>query len=69
MSHAYSSFVLKVELHAHTDDDPLDRIGHSTEQLIDRAAALGYDAIAVTLHNRYFDPVLTLRMPASAASS
>lgn len=49
--------MLKVELHAHTDDDPLDRIGHSTEQLIDRAAVLGYDAIAVTLHNRYFDPV------------
>ena len=47
--------MLKVELHAHTDDDPLDRIGHSTEELIDRAAALGYDAIAVTLHNRYFD--------------
>jgi len=48
--------VLKVELHAHTDQDPADRIGHRTEDLIDHAAALGYDALAVTLHDRYFDP-------------
>jgi predicted metal-dependent phosphoesterase TrpH len=48
--------VLKVELHAHTDRDPLDHIAHSTRELIDRAAALGYHALAITLHNRYFDP-------------
>ena len=48
--------MLKVELHAHTDQDPADRIGHRTEDLIDHAAALGYDALAVTLHDRYFDP-------------
>ena len=48
--------MLKVELHAHTDRDPLDHIRHSTRDLIDHAAALGYDALAVTLHNRYFDP-------------
>ena len=48
--------MLKVELHAHTDQDPVDRIPHSTEQLIERAAALGYGALAVTLHDRYFDP-------------
>jgi predicted metal-dependent phosphoesterase TrpH len=48
--------VLKVELHAHTDQDPADRIAHSTRDLIDRAAELGYDALAVTLHDRYFDP-------------
>jgi predicted metal-dependent phosphoesterase TrpH len=48
--------VIKVELHAHTDLDPADRIPHSTSELIDRAAALGYGAIAVTLHDRYFDP-------------
>jgi predicted metal-dependent phosphoesterase TrpH len=47
---------LKVELHAHTDLDPLDRVQHSTRQLIDRAASLGYDALAVTLHDRYYDP-------------
>jgi predicted metal-dependent phosphoesterase TrpH len=44
--------VLKVELHAHSSDDPLDAIPHSTMQLIDRAAALGYRALAVTLHDR-----------------
>jgi predicted metal-dependent phosphoesterase TrpH len=48
--------VLKVELHAHTDLDPADRIGHSTHQLIDHAAALGYHALAVTLHDRHSDP-------------
>jgi predicted metal-dependent phosphoesterase TrpH len=48
--------VLKVELHAHTDEDPADRVRHTTTDLIDRAAELGYGAIAVTLHDRYFDP-------------
>jgi predicted metal-dependent phosphoesterase TrpH len=48
--------VLKTELHTHTDLDPQDRIPHTTWQLIDRAADLGYRAIAVTLHDRYFDP-------------
>jgi predicted metal-dependent phosphoesterase TrpH len=44
--------VLKVELHTHTSDDPHDRIPHTTIELIDRAAALGYGALAVTLHER-----------------
>jgi hypothetical protein len=44
--------VLKVELHSHSSDDPQDLIPHSTCQLIDRAAELGYGAIAVTLHDR-----------------
>lgn len=48
--------MVKLELHAHTDDDPADRISHSTRQLIDRAALLGYGAMAITLHDRYFDP-------------
>jgi predicted metal-dependent phosphoesterase TrpH len=47
--------VLKVELHSHTADDPQDRVPYSTAQLIDRAAALGYDALAVTLHDRQLD--------------
>jgi predicted metal-dependent phosphoesterase TrpH len=47
---------LKVELHAHTDADPIDRIFHDARQLIDRAAALGYQALAITLHDRWFDP-------------
>src|SRR3989442_7963855 len=47
--------MLKVELHSHTADDPLDRIPHTTTELIDRAAGLGYDALAVTLHDRQLD--------------
>lgn len=47
--------VLKVELHAHTADDPLDRIPYTTEQLIDHVASLGYDALAITLHDRQLD--------------
>jgi predicted metal-dependent phosphoesterase TrpH len=48
--------VLKVELHAHTSLDPCDYIPHTTRQLIDRAAELGYGALAITLHDRYYDP-------------
>lgn len=47
--------MLKAELHAHTSDDPNDRIPHSAVELIDRAAALGYQALAITLHDKQFD--------------
>jgi predicted metal-dependent phosphoesterase TrpH len=57
--------VLKVDLHIHTSDDPIDRISYSTFELIDRAAALGYDALAVTLHDRQLD---VTPFAASAAS-
>lgn len=49
--------MLKVELHTHTSDDPVDRIPYTTEDLIDHAAAHGFDALAVTLHDRQLDPV------------
>jgi predicted metal-dependent phosphoesterase TrpH len=49
------SSMLKVDLHTHTADDPVDRIPHSTTELIDRAATLGYDALAITLHDRQLD--------------
>lgn len=48
--------MLKTELHAHTDQDPADLIAHGIEELVDHAAALGYGALSVTLHDRYFDP-------------
>ena len=48
----YAWVVLKIELHSHSNDDPHDLIPHSTFQLIDRAAELGYDALAITLHDR-----------------
>lgn len=47
--------MLKVDLHCHTSDDPLDVVPHSTTELIDRAAALEYDALAITLHDRQLD--------------
>jgi predicted metal-dependent phosphoesterase TrpH len=47
--------MLKVELHAHTADDPVDRIPYTTLDLIDRACALGYDALAITLHEKQLD--------------
>lgn len=47
--------MLKVELHTHTADDPHDRIPFTTLQLIDRAATLGFDALAITLHDRQLD--------------
>jgi predicted metal-dependent phosphoesterase TrpH len=43
--------VLKVDLHLHTSEDPADWIGHSAAELIDRAAELGYHALAITLHD------------------
>ena len=47
--------MLKVELHSHSSDDPHDFIPHDTCALIDRAAALGYQALAVTLHDHQLD--------------
>jgi predicted metal-dependent phosphoesterase TrpH len=47
--------LLKVELHSHTSDDPVDTIPHDAFQLIDRAATLGYHALAITLHDRQLD--------------
>lgn len=48
--------MLKVELHCHTNIDPADYIPYSTRQYIDRAAELGFHAVAVTPHDAYFDP-------------
>lgn len=48
--------MLKIDLHTHTADDPVDHIPHSARQLIDRAADLGYNVLAITLHERLLDP-------------
>ena len=47
--------MVKVDLHTHTSDDPVDDIPYSTQELIDRAASLGFGALAVTLHDRQLD--------------
>jgi len=46
--------VLKVDLHLHSSEDPVDVIDHSVHQLIDRAAELGFDALALTFHDHDF---------------
>lgn len=49
--------MLKVDLHLHTSDDPVDRIAHTALDLIERAAELGFDALAITLHHsQWSDP-------------
>jgi predicted metal-dependent phosphoesterase TrpH len=47
--------MLKTELHTHTSADPHDRISYSATDLIDRAASHGYNVLAITLHDRWFD--------------
>ena len=47
--------MLKVELHTHTVDDRVDHIPHTAFELIDRAAALSYQALAITLHDLQLD--------------
>jgi predicted metal-dependent phosphoesterase TrpH len=49
-----STDVLKVDLHLHTAEDPVDRMPHTAIDLVDRAAELGFDALAVTLHDCQF---------------
>lgn len=45
---------LKCALHNHAGEDPEDKLSYSTLELIDRAKELSFDAVAVTLHNRFF---------------
>ena len=47
-----SHTVLKVDLHLHSREDPLDNIPHDAFELVGRAAQLGFDALALTLHDR-----------------
>ncbi|HZR22970.1 MAG TPA: PHP-associated domain-containing protein [Vicinamibacterales bacterium] len=47
--------MIKADFHIHTGDDPVDPIPYSTTDLIDRAAQLGYGALAITLHERQLD--------------
>ncbi len=44
--------MLKVDLHLHTAEDPVDYILHDAHELIDRAAELGFHALAITLHGK-----------------
>ncbi len=42
----------KVNLHFHTADDPRDTVAYSFEEAIERAARLGFHALALSCHER-----------------
>ncbi len=42
---------LKADLHTHTSEDPRDIIKYNAYCLIDKAARLGFDVLAITNHN------------------
>lgn len=48
--------MIRAEFHAHTSDDRHDRLPHTARDLIARAGALGYGALAITLHDSTLDP-------------
>lgn len=43
--------LLKADLHLHTGDDPLDYVPYPSEEMIDQAAALGFQVMAITNHD------------------
>jgi predicted metal-dependent phosphoesterase TrpH len=42
---------LKIDFHTHTAEDPKDVVSYSARELINRAAELGFDALAVANHD------------------
>ncbi|PZR76734.1 MAG: hypothetical protein DLM73_01715 [Chthoniobacterales bacterium] len=46
---------IKVDLHIHTLDDPKDALDYSARELLERARALGFRVLAITLHDAVFD--------------
>ncbi len=43
---------LKVDLHIHTSEDPVDCVGYTAKELISRAADEGFDVISITNHRQ-----------------
>jgi predicted metal-dependent phosphoesterase TrpH len=46
---------IKIDLHIHTLDDPKDALDYSAHELLERAHALGFRVLAITLHDAVFD--------------
>jgi predicted metal-dependent phosphoesterase TrpH len=46
---------IKIDLHIHTLDDPKDAVDYSAHQLLERARALGFGVLAITLHDAVFN--------------
>lgn len=50
---------LKIDFHLHTREDPKDHLEHSAIELLHRARDLGFDALAITLHDHVLsDPAV-----------
>jgi len=47
--------MLKIDLHLHSSEDPFDVLDYDARDLIRHAAALQFDAIAITLHGKVID--------------
>lgn len=47
--------MIKIDLHMHTGEDPKDGLPYPATMLLDKAAALGYGAIAITLHEQVLE--------------
>jgi predicted metal-dependent phosphoesterase TrpH len=45
--------LLKADFHLHTSDAPMDSVAHSPRRLIDHAAVLGFEVIALTEHEHF----------------
>ena len=43
---------LKCDLHLHTSEDPRHQLSYCAEELIEKAADLGYNVISITNHNK-----------------
>ena len=46
---------IKLDLHIHTLDDPKDALDYTAHELLERACALGFRVLAITLHDTVFD--------------
>jgi predicted metal-dependent phosphoesterase TrpH len=46
---------IKIDLHIHTLDDPKDALDYSAHELLERARALGFRVLAITLHDAVFE--------------
>ncbi len=55
MSTIHNEEWIKIDLHIHTLDDPRDAVDYSAHQLLERARALGFRVLAITLHDAVFD--------------
>src|SRR4051812_30054950 len=48
------SELIKLDLHIHTLDDQKDALDYTSHQLLERAKALGFGVLAITLHDSVF---------------